>query len=483
MIPGKVGWDAVPTGSGQSPSPQWVWGLLPTRRLTRRRALSLLGFSAAALACGEGIAARATAAEGGESGRRQLAAEIEQVLWDKVLAAWYPRCLDTDRGGFHENFSQDWTRGPTDSKFLVYQARQTWTAAAVALAYPQRKEQYLQYARHGLRFLADKMWDARHGGFFDRTDAAGKAIPDKMPWKQLYSYAFGIYAAAAVHEATGDRNAWELGKSAFQWLDEHAHDAQYGGYFEHLTAEGKPVAMDVPAEPLGSGLPVIGQVGFKSMNAHIHLLEALTGLRRVWDDARLTARLQEVFEIVRDKIVLPGGHLNMFAARDFQPHDERSSFGHQLEIAYLLEEAAEVVRRTDAEVTRRKALQTVDQALRWGWDQDHGGFYDEGPPTGPPTRTDKVWWVQVEGLNGLLTAARLAPQNTEYWDRFVQTWAFFRDQMIDHRYGDCFETVAADGKPLRVNKATPWKAAYHVTRALLFAVHQLRRPDLASGGR
>jgi mannobiose 2-epimerase len=438
--------------------------------------LRSFGHAAAALTCGGLFAARATtAADVGATDRGRLADEIEGVMWDQVLAAWYPRCLDAERGGFHENFSQDWTRGPTDSKFLVYQGRQTWVAAAVALADPQRRERYLQYARHGLRFLADKMWDAQRGGFFDCTDAVGQPIPDAMPWKQLYSYSFGIYAAAAVSEATGDRDALKLGQSAFEWLDEHAHDAQHGGYFEHVTAAGRPVAMDVPQEPLGRGLPVIGQVGYKSMNAHIHLLEALTALRRVWNDARLTARLQEVFEIVRDKIVLPGGHLNMFAARDFKPHDERSSFGHQLEIAYLLEEAAEVLHRADAEVTRRKALETVDHALRWGWDKDHGGFYDEGPPTGAPTRTDKVWWVQVEGLNGLLTATRLAPQNSEYYQRFTQTWAFFRDHMIDHRYGDCYETVAPDGKPLRANKATPWKAAYHVTRALLFAIHELRR--------
>jgi len=431
---------------------------------------------AAAAIVGSGLVP-AVAAGGDESAqpdRQRLADEIEQVMWDRVLAAWYPRCLDTDRGGFFENFARDWTRGPTDSKCLVYQGRQTWVAAAVALAHPRQRDTYLPYARHGLRFLADKMWDAQNGGFFDRTDAAGQPLPEAMPWKQLYSYAFGIYAAAAVAQASGDRDALELAQAAFRWLDEHAHDGQHGGYFEHVTAAGQPVALDVPPEPLGRGLPVIGQVGSKSMNAHIHLLEALTALRRVWDDARLTARLQEVFQIVRDKIILPGGHLNMFAARDFTPHDARSSFGHQLEIAYLLEEAAELLPGQDAAATRRQALLTVDHALRWGWDNDHGGFYDEGPPSGAATRSDKVWWVQVEALNGLLTADRLAPQNAQYFRRFTQTWAFFRRRMIDDQFGDCYDTVTPDGQPLRVNKATPWKTAYHITRALLFTAHRLR---------
>jgi mannobiose 2-epimerase len=114
------------------------------------------------------------------------------------------------------------------------------------------------------------------------------------------------------------------------------------------------------------------------------LLEALTTPRRVWDEARLAVRLQEIFEIVRDKIVLPGGHLNMFAAWDSKPHDQRSSFGHQLEIAFLLEEAADLLHRQDADVTRCKALETVDHALRWGWDNNHGGF------ARPPVRSSRT---------------------------------------------------------------------------------------------
>ena len=109
--------------------------------------------------------------------------------------------LDAERGGFHENFSQDWDAcGATDSKFLVYQGRQTWVAAAVVLADPQWRERYLPYARHGLRFLADKMWDAQRGGFFDRTDAAGRPIRTRCPGSNCTAMRLGLNAAGAVSE-------------------------------------------------------------------------------------------------------------------------------------------------------------------------------------------------------------------------------------------------------------------------------------------
>ncbi|MBC8868195.1 MAG: AGE family epimerase/isomerase [Planctomycetes bacterium] len=115
----------------------------------------------------------------------------------------------------------------------------TWVPAAVALAYSQHRKQYQEYVRHGLKFLADNLWDANHGGFVDRTDAAGRPDRQLMPWKQMYSLAFGIYAAAGAYQSTGDRKALDLAKAAFRWIDRHAHDPEHGGYFEHLTAEGR----------------------------------------------------------------------------------------------------------------------------------------------------------------------------------------------------------------------------------------------------
>jgi mannobiose 2-epimerase len=171
----------------------------------------------------------------------------------------------------------------------------------------------------------------------------------------------------------------------------------------------------------------------------------------------------------------------MFCSRDFTPRDERSSFGHELEIVYLLHEAAEILNRNDGATTAETSRHLVDHSLRWGWDEVNGGFYDEGPPAGEPERKNKVWWVQPEGMNGLLTASRLFPSQDIYRRRFGETWAFFRDHMVDGRHGGCFDTVDPAGKPLKRQKASPWKTAYHVTRAMLHASEDLRREALGPG--
>jgi mannose/cellobiose epimerase-like protein (N-acyl-D-glucosamine 2-epimerase family) len=242
---------------GESPSERLDQSVGRSRRWWLRRSAAV----AAGLAVWP-VFSGARASYGGSPvpARRQLAGEIEQTLWERILPAWYPRSLDTEHGGFWEHFAEDWSRRPATTKFLVFQARMTWTAAAVAVDYPQRREPYLDYTRHGLQFLRQRMWDAQHGGFVDRTDLQGRPDRQTMPWKQMYSLAFGLYAASASYEATRDPQALQLARDTFDWIEQHAHDPEHGGYFEHLTAEGQPVARDVIDQPPGRGLPVIGMV-------------------------------------------------------------------------------------------------------------------------------------------------------------------------------------------------------------------------------
>ena len=79
------------------------------------------------------------------------------------------------------------------------------------------------------------------------------------------------------------------------------------------------------------------------MNSTVHMLEALTSVYRIWPDPKVKARLRELFEIVRDKMVRDPGYLVQFFTTDWQPKANDDSYGHDVEVAYLLTEAAEAL--------------------------------------------------------------------------------------------------------------------------------------------
>lgn len=406
----------------------------------------------------------------------RLAGQMEKHFREGVLAFWFPRCVDRERGGFHPSFLNDGTRGTDDDRMIVFQSRMTWVAAQVVMRCPDLAEAYRPIVAHGVACLDEVMWDKEFGGPFWQVDASGKLRPGDPGRKHAYGIAFCIYAAAAAHEATGSGRALDLARRTFRWLDDHAHDAANGGYHEALRRDGTPI-LDPPPDATGATALLGTPHGFKSMNAHIHLLEALTGLRAVWPDPVLTARLNEVFEIVRDRIAAPPGALHLYFAPDWRPVPGHDSYGHDVETAYLLLEAHHALERQDADATLAVARSLVDNPLRHGWDKRHGGFYDFGSPLGQHCATEKIWWTQAEGLNALLLMhARFGAETPKYYDAFLRQWAFIWNHQIDHEHGEWFQTVSHDGAPERDRpKGSHWKSAYHNGRALLNAAETLRR--------
>ena len=414
---------------------------------------------------------------------RKLADEAEQQLRTNVLPVWFPRCIDEHRGGFDAFFTPDWSKRPEGNAFVVFQSRMTWITATVAKRRPDLREDYQTYARHGLAFLRDRMWDAQSGGPFWELDPDGH--PAAGGQKHLYGIAFVIYAASAVYDATHDKNALDLALDTFRWLDGHAHDQANGGYQESLARDGKPLGPgDLAAAPPkfpDGGFPI----SYKTMNAHIHLLEALTGLYRVSKDPTAGKRLEEVLAIVRDKITVEPGCLNQFFTPDWRPVPDLDSFGHDIETGFLMMEAAEALGRPDDARTRTVARRLVDHALAWGWDERHGGFYDAGPAFEPARDRRKTWWVQFEGLNALLLMhERFGRETPRYWNAFVKTWRFITDHMADKQSGGFYDHVEEDGSVEDRAKAHNWKAAYHDGRALLNAADRLGRlADHAADGK
>lgn len=406
----------------------------------------------------------------------RLADQVEASLRRDDLDKFFPAAVDRVSGGFDENFGEDWSRRSSPIRSIVYQSRLTWLAAAAATRDPKEADRWLPIVRHGVAELSGKLWDREHGGFFWSVDRDGRPRGSHGSEKHVYGNAFGIYAAAAAYQADHDPAALELAERAFLWLDSHAHDDRHGGYFEALSEDGRPYGFDHPgADAIGT------HYGYKSMNTHIHLLEALTELHKVRPDDRVTRRVNELLEIVRDRVCVEPGCQNMFFNPDWSPVPGMDSFGHDIETAYLMTEAAAEIGRADDPATWRMARHLVDHALDVGFDRQYGGFYEEGTTFGGDLSTRKIWWVQAEGLNALLLMhEKFGSQTPRYWQAFVKQWEFISHHQIDAVHGGWRPTVLRDGTPLpHQPKADAWTEGYHQGRAMLNVSARLRA--LAAG--
>lgn len=407
---------------------------------------------------------------------KKLRVRIDALLRDELTRLWYPRAVDP-AGGFFQDFARDWTRLPESERSAVYQSRMTWTAAAFAEYAPEHRPAFEKYVRHGVAYLDTVVRDREQGGFHWSLGPDGAVDPRKGAEKHVYGTAFVLYSSSKAYEVTKDPRALAVARDAFAWLERHAHDPKDGGYFEALTREGMPIVERDDRAPLRRRTDRLGvYYGFKTMNSHIHLLEAVAAFARVEPTGPVKTRLRELLGIVRDRVAVEPGALNMYLTRSWQAAPAHDSFGHDVETAYLLVEAAEALGVPEDPATWRMARMLVDHALDWGWDDEHGGFYDKGEVfAGQAFDRTKVWWTQAEGLNALLLLHRRFHAETDRFGKaFLKQWRFIEAHQLDPVHGGWFGETGREGTLLGDGrKASAWKANYHTSRALMNVVRTL----------
>ena len=210
--------------------------------------------------------------------RLRIADEMETTI-QQMLHAWYPQNMDTMYGGFLTEFTYDFKPTSNQNKFIVTQARHTWSTSKAALRYPN-DVYYKTLAANGYKFLRDVMWDKTYGGFYTMVDRKGNVIDST---KNAYGNAFGIYAIAAYCQLTNDPDAVYFAQEAFMWLEKHSHDPIRKGYYQHMRRDGTPIQRT-------ANTPATAETGYKDQNSSIHLLEAFTELYAVWPNDLLRER-------------------------------------------------------------------------------------------------------------------------------------------------------------------------------------------------
>lgn len=406
------------------------------------------------------------------SRQESLAAQMEAALHD-TQRAWYPRTLDREHGGFLCDFGERWQPAGPQQKMLEYQARQT-LAAARGAAHSPHAAVLREAALHGFRYLKEAMWDHEYGGWYHMLDRGGH--PLEAATKHAHASSYAISACVACHDLTGDPDCLALAKSAFAWLEEHAHDGSHGGYFVFYRRDGTLIRS--PEElPAGCSRDPIGTpLGFKDGNTISDLLKALADLYRIWPDALLRTRLEEMQYIVRDRLVVAPGIMHMYTHPDWTPVPDIARYGHTLRVANLLLAGSTALGGAVDPGTARVVKSMVDTMVRIAWDPERGGFHSAGTTFGPADVEGrpvyvriKAWWPQAEGLKALLAMAQLHPADPAgYRTYFVRLWDYIRTYLNDATHGGWFQAGLDETPEARkAPKAFPWKDCSHETDALL----------------
>lgn len=423
---------------------------------------------------------------------KQLLTEFCNALEKNLLPKWYPLVIDKECGGYFTNIAYDWVLEPEQDKMIVTQARHVWTTAKIA-GFLDNASEYERYSRHGYEFLRDAMWDANYGGFYQiRNRGAGFSLTNG--WrneKRTYGNAFGLYALAAFYNLTHDNEALEFAQKVFYWIEEHAYDPKHKGYFQFITREGKVFDSLSNYKTIASDA---NELGFKDQNSSIHLMEAYTELYNGWNNAELKTKLQEILELIRDVMVTEQGYLQLFFHPDWKPVSFRNasekertenyvldhvSFGHDYETAFLMLEASYALGIENDTKTLKTAKKMLDHALKYGFDESVGGFYDAGyyfknEKDCTIIKDTKNWWAQAEGLNALLLFSNIFPDEKKYFDYFLKEWNYIKTYVLDNENGDWFEGGLDKEPHFKTGpKSHIWKCTYHTSRALMNCITML----------
>jgi mannobiose 2-epimerase len=398
----------------------------------------------------------------------RLVPAIDKNLNQNIVRFWFPRCVDREHGGYTINYGPHGEPLPGGTKAIVTQARTLWLASRL-LRSPFAQPGFREAADAGFRFLRDRMWDREYGGFFWEVDPAGTKV--LRADKHLYGQAFGLYALSEYYLASGEPEAISLANRLFALIESRAHDDEYGGYREFFSR-------DWSAAPAGAPAYLGAPADLKLMNTHLHLLEALTTYVRAGAPSRARERLAELVAIETQAVVRKGWVASTDRhRRDWTPVvDEAStrvSYGHDLENIWLVVDALHALDQPTAPY--HDLFRAVfDYAMRYGYDQAAGGFFEAGLPGKPADRRARIWWVQAEALVSALTMFELTG-DARYVEVFERTWTFVDTKQTDWASGEWHEAIEPDGQPRPGNKAHPWKAGYHDGRALIEALERIRR--------
>jgi mannose/cellobiose epimerase-like protein (N-acyl-D-glucosamine 2-epimerase family) len=220
----------------------------------------------------------------------ELLTHAQTYLTKSLLPFWMERSLDPECGGFLPFFDRDGrATGETEKTFLS-QIRMLYTMSSAHRAgYGDGRCREL--ADMAARFILDHYWDAEYGGWYWIADRKGNPTNKS---KVGYGHCFGIYAFSEYFLATGNADGRKAANATYQAVCEHMVDTRHGGFIELMQRDWQP---ERPGRFGGDR---------KSLDVHMHMMEALTTYYEMTGHPTHRRRLMEIIDLLLSRMLRPG---------------------------------------------------------------------------------------------------------------------------------------------------------------------------------
>ncbi|MEP1449000.1 MAG: AGE family epimerase/isomerase [Paraglaciecola sp.] len=373
---------------------------------------------------------------------------------------WQSHSIDLKNGGFVGEVNSAGVPQHLASKGIILNSRILWFFSELAVFSGLQTEQgksALATATRSYEYLMAHFDDKQYGGAVWELNHLGECVDSK---KQTYAQCFCIYAFCAYYQATGKQQVLDKAMGYFSLVEQYTRDQKMGGYIEAFQHNWLPIE-DFRLSEKDMNTP-------KSMNTHLHVLEAFSALYKVNPCAEVEESLRHVLLMFKQHIIdLENGHLRLFFSEDWRDQSSSYSYGHDIEASWLIWEAVEIL--ADPELLKEWRPLVIHMAQVCAKESlgVHGQVCEDYDKIKQHKAQEGYWWVQAEALVGLLNLFHLTGDK-HLNDICENIWLFIQRYHKDPVAGEWFWLANVDDANCHQSyKAGFWKAPYHNGRAMM----------------
>ena len=272
--------------------------------------------------------------------------------------------------------------------------------------------------------------------------------------------------------ASNDETALRSAIDLYNAIERYSHDIHRGGYLEAFSRDWNDLPdLRLSAKDFNEK---------KTMNTHLHVLEAYANLYKIWPDEELKKNIIALINLfIQYFIDSETGHLILFFDDEWNPRHGMISYGHDIEAAWLIQEAAEIINAADLIEKVKELSEKLAIAAARGLDEDGGLWYEKDIINNHMVK-EKHWWPQAEAMVGFYNLWENTG-NQSYLQKSLDSWSFTQQHLLNKQKGEWNWGVKADNSIMQgEDKAGLWKCPYHNGRACLELMNRIKAKQQAA---